>query len=403
MNILLLSSYWERGGAAIASSRLFKALRRYAVGDEVRILLGEQPPLGLQEGAACISTRRMKLAHLWERGEIFYQLRGKREKLFGHSLGSHGALSIHHPWVLWADVIHLHWIHFGFLSLKELEQLVGLGKKVVVTLHDFWWVSSTKHLLDENLLPSALLLDEKEGSMLQRKKLDLLDRLSSELVVPSAKVYDIVKSFYPREKIHIIANALPEQGARAQDDPPSDREKAPYTLLFVAARIDDPIKGYDTLVQALEIYMEKYPELAAKTRLATIGKIKHPTKLPISPIETKHFGAIEEPARLYQHYREASLTISCSRFETFGQTLSESIMMGCPIIAFSPSGSDDIIEEGINGYKIPYRDLEAMADRIAYSLAHHPFKKECVRHSAEQFSPRSIAEKHLRLYHSLYE
>lgn len=37
-----------------------------------------------------------------------------------------------------ADVIHLHWINKGFVSLNGLGDLMGLGKKIVWTCHDMW-------------------------------------------------------------------------------------------------------------------------------------------------------------------------------------------------------------------------------------------------------------------------
>jgi hypothetical protein len=37
-----------------------------------------------------------------------------------------------------ADVIHLHWVNQGFLSLKNIYQLSALGKPIVWTLHDMW-------------------------------------------------------------------------------------------------------------------------------------------------------------------------------------------------------------------------------------------------------------------------
>ena len=37
-----------------------------------------------------------------------------------------------------ADVIHLHWINQGMLSLKNIEKILASGKPVVWTMHDMW-------------------------------------------------------------------------------------------------------------------------------------------------------------------------------------------------------------------------------------------------------------------------
>jgi hypothetical protein len=37
-----------------------------------------------------------------------------------------------------AEVFHLHWVNFGFLSVKSLTQLSKLNRPFVWTLHDMW-------------------------------------------------------------------------------------------------------------------------------------------------------------------------------------------------------------------------------------------------------------------------
>lgn len=37
-----------------------------------------------------------------------------------------------------ADVIHLHWINQGMLSLRNIEKILASGKPVVWTMHDMW-------------------------------------------------------------------------------------------------------------------------------------------------------------------------------------------------------------------------------------------------------------------------
>ena len=48
-----------------------------------------------------------------------------------------------------ADIINLHWINGGFLSLKSLEKLSELNKPVVWTLHDMWAFTGGCHYNSE--------------------------------------------------------------------------------------------------------------------------------------------------------------------------------------------------------------------------------------------------------------
>jgi len=43
-----------------------------------------------------------------------------------------------HPLVQEADIIHLHWVNFGMLSIQNIRQLLDTGKPVYWTLHDMW-------------------------------------------------------------------------------------------------------------------------------------------------------------------------------------------------------------------------------------------------------------------------
>lgn len=45
-----------------------------------------------------------------------------------------------------ADVIHLHWVNQGMLSLKGIRKILNSGKPVVWTMHDIWPASSICHL-----------------------------------------------------------------------------------------------------------------------------------------------------------------------------------------------------------------------------------------------------------------
>ena len=44
-----------------------------------------------------------------------------------------------------ADIIYVHWILNGFLSLKSLDRLAGLGKPLIFVMHDMWTITGGCH------------------------------------------------------------------------------------------------------------------------------------------------------------------------------------------------------------------------------------------------------------------
>ena len=87
-----------------------------------------------------------KTAFLLERLEIYLRNGRSRQHLFRVSTARWGCDITSHPWVREADILHLHWINQGFLSLTTLKKLAALGKPVFSTLHDLWAATGICHL-----------------------------------------------------------------------------------------------------------------------------------------------------------------------------------------------------------------------------------------------------------------
>lgn len=75
---------------------------------------------------------------------------------------------------------------------------------------------------------------------------------------------------------------------------------------------------------------------------------------------------------IYQRYEAY---VSASWVETFGVTLLEAVSAGLPIIGFDiPYGAQEFIDEGENGYKLPWGDVKGLADRIVRLFTEEDFE-----------------------------
>ena len=120
MKVLILNTY-EQGGAGIAAGRLQQALNQSGV--QVKSL-----------SAAAVGNRWPFYAERLS----FLPFERDKSVRFSFSLANFGKNILQHPLVQEADILHLHWINQGFLSLKGIRQLAALGKPIVWTLHDMW-------------------------------------------------------------------------------------------------------------------------------------------------------------------------------------------------------------------------------------------------------------------------
>lgn len=130
MKVLIVNTSERTGGAAVAANRLMEALINNGVKAKmlVRDKLTDNP---------CVvehpQQRRLRWAFLWERLGIWLQLGLRRRHLFDIDTGSCGADITQLPEFQEADVIHLHWVNQGMLSLKQIRRILDSGKPVVWT------------------------------------------------------------------------------------------------------------------------------------------------------------------------------------------------------------------------------------------------------------------------------
>src|SRR5690554_2871871 len=135
MNILIISTSDIHGGAAIASFRLMNAL--LSRGEKVQMLVRDKR--SDHPGVITTGNRLQHSLNFYrERVAIFLHNRLSRKYLFDISIANSGTAITEHPAFRMADVIHLHWINQGMLSLSEIDRIIASGKRVVWTMHDMW-------------------------------------------------------------------------------------------------------------------------------------------------------------------------------------------------------------------------------------------------------------------------
>src|SRR5205823_13182578 len=65
-------------------------------------------------------------------------------------------------------------------------------------------------------------------------------------------------------------------------------------------------------------------------------------------------------------YARADVLVLPSRSETWGMVLNEAAAAGLPLVATEAAGGGwDLIEPGVNGYRVPVEDERALADAMS--------------------------------------
>lgn len=85
-------------------------------------------------------------------------------------------------------------------------------------------------------------------------------------------------------------------------------------------------------------------------------------------------------------YTSGSIFIMTSRFEGFGLVLIEAMQCGLPCVAFDcPYGPREIIQDGENGFLIPYEDDALFIEKLTY-LMEHPEERERMGKAAQKIA-----------------
>lgn len=71
-------------------------------------------------------------------------------------------------------------------------------------------------------------------------------------------------------------------------------------------------------------------------------------------------------AELCQYYSSASVFTLPSVEDGFGMVIAQAMACGLPVIASTNTGAADIVRDGIDGYIIPIRDVEAYKEKLQY-------------------------------------
>jgi glycosyltransferase involved in cell wall biosynthesis len=76
------------------------------------------------------------------------------------------------------------------------------------------------------------------------------------------------------------------------------------------------------------------------------------------------------PQLLKQRYRKSDLFVFPSVNEGLAQVLLEAMSSGLPVIASDHSGAADVVTEGKDGFIVPVRDVDRMAEAILWCYQH---------------------------------
>lgn len=405
MNVLLLSTSDIDGGAARAAYRLHQGLRALDVSSQMLVRDKHSADKTAISGKTKIAQLGANLDNL------------PLQLYHNHSFFSPQWFpDIIVPKVakLCPDVINLHWVCGGYL---QVETLAKFNKPLVWTLHDMWAFTGGCHYSQDCIrytdsCGACPQLNSHKNCDLSRwvwqRKAKAWKELSLTIVTPSLWLAKCAKesSLFRNLRVEVIPNGLDVKRykpinqciARELLNLPQDKQ----LVLFGATGgvTSDPRKGFNLLCSALQNLSKSGWQ--DKIEIVIFG-----SSPPENPVDlgfmTHYLGRVFDDISIVLIYSAADVMIVPSTQEAFGQTASESLACGTPVVSFDSTGLKDIVEHQKNGYRAKCFDYNDLAYGIAWVLQDENRRQALSRRAREKVEQEFTLEIQARAYFKLYQ
>ncbi|MDJ1504148.1 glycosyltransferase family 4 protein [Xanthocytophaga agilis] len=418
MNVTLINTYQSSGGAAVACRRLALALRKSYT--NATLLVQEQA--FAEDFVTPVATSYLQKKAVFGRfiaeRLYFYFFERSKQVRFAFSPGVAGIDISIHPAILQADVLHLHWIHFGFLSLESLKRLLSLNKPIVWTLHDMWamtggchYSGTCAHYLSHcHECPFLKYPSEKDLSYrVFEKKKALLQNAPIHFVTCSQWLADKARQSALLRQFPVIAIPNPiDTELYKPMDVLALREKLGLPLdkkllLFGAMNTQDPRKGFAYLEKALNQLYEADKNLKEQIELVIFGKAEEEI-LRRLPFYVHDYGSVKGDTALVELYNVCDAMVLPSLEDNLPNTVMEALSCGTPVVAFDTGGLPEMIDHMNSGYLALYQSAEDLSKGILFVLEEQrkiSLQEHARKSVLERFTEERIAGRYQSLYHSL--
>ena len=411
MKILIVNTSERTGGAAVAANRLMKALINNGVKAKMLVREKETDTLTVAE----LPKSPMKRWNfLWERLVVFCHLHFSKKHLFEVDIANAGTDITKLREFKEADIIHLHWINQGMLSLSNIRKILRSGKPVVWTMHDIWPATGICHVTlscrkfttgcsNCRLLPGngsshdlAYQTWQKKLAMAQDENIYYV--ACSRWLEQEAKKSALLSG----QKITSVPNCIDthiykksnKQEARQRLGLPNDKK----LILFASQRVTNENKGMSYLIEACKQLANSNGE---KPGVVILGGHAEEVVAQL-PLQAYPLGYVNEEQRIVDVYNSVDLFVLPSLSENLPNTIMEAMACGVPCVGFRVGGIPEEIDHKKNGYVAEYRNAEDLARGISWILNEADYRalsENAIHKVTHNYSQQSVAMKYLDVYH----
>jgi len=239
-------------------------------------------------------------------------------------------------------------------ALRQFQKAHELGLRTIYDLPIGYWRANRKISIEEAELQPAwkgtlnALSDSDAKCALKDRELELADTV----IVPSTFVKDTLELYPGKKKVIVNPFGVPANvsASREKTDP-----SQPLRVLFVGSLSQR--KGIAYLFEAVE-------KAGKAVTLTVIGRKVGQSQLLDKYCQTYRWLSSVPHAEILAEMRRHDVFVFPSLFEGLALVTGEAISQGLPVITTPNSGGTDILRDGLDGFIVPIRDPDAIAERL---------------------------------------
>lgn len=190
--------------------------------------------------------------------------------------------------------------------------------------------------------------------------------------------------------------------------PPDDR------LLLFVGRIE-PLKGIDTLIEAIALMRQKgvfdkhplclsviggEPSLSPQTISAEMARLQSMRERYDLGDLVAFLGKRGQDTLPY-YYSSADAVVVPSHYESFGMVALEAMACGTPVVASQVGGLAFLVQDGETGYTVPVDDPQALAERLTRLIEDPALRDQMGKQAAtiaREYAWEKIAARIVKVY-----
>lgn len=308
------------------------------------------------------------------------------------------------------DVVNLHWVTGGFLSVEEIA---AIEKPIVWTMHDMWTFTGTEHYAPESPVPTRWQEGYTHSNRPYHESGPDLDRWTWQrkkqlwkrpmhLVPVSTWLEDATRgSTFASWPITVIPNVMDTSiflpGSREKARKELNLPETPLIAFTSSSGISDERKGWHLLEQALPRVRDRFPNVT----VMVIGQSDPGQQARVTE-KVIWMGQVQDESQMARLLQAADVVAVPSTADNLPMTACEAQSVGRAVVAFSIGGLPDTVDHLTTGYLAQPFDVMEYAEGLRMAIedarGRNHWGSNARERAKSRWSPDIVVQKYLDLY-----